>query len=163
MDAATLSALVGAIATIVGGVLGGIASRSETWDRVFSRSRFPRLAGTRWEGTWLHDPHGVPRPEREIFEFTGQKRGRVYGKISMPTRPNMLWDFDGDYNDRFLRLFWHPSPSSENKFFLDYGCYFFERQGDGSFSGFSVGYDAETSKVEAGEHKLRPLGPGAVT
>jgi len=70
----------------------------------------------------------------------------------------MLWDVEGDYNDRFLRLFWHPSSSSANKFFLDYGCYFFELQGDGTFKGYSVGYDSETNKVEADQHELRPIG-----
>ena len=154
-----LSVVVGALATIVGGVLGGFASRSEMWDRFFSRSQFPRLTGTRWEASWIHDRKGAARPEKEIFEFTGQKHGRVFGKISMPTRSDMLWDFEGDYNDRFLRLFWHPSSSSVNKFFLDYGCYFFERQGDGTFKGYSVGYDAETNRVEADEHELKAVGP----
>src|SRR5262245_22987560 len=123
MDSATLSTIVGAGATIVGAILTGLASRSDAWDRFFSRSKFPRLVGTRWQAYWLHDPRGVRRQEMETFEFTGQKRGRVYGKISMPARPGMLWDFEADYNDRFLRLLWHPSLASENKFFLDYGCY----------------------------------------
>ena len=158
MDPATISITIGALATVVGGLAGGVASRSETWDRLISRSRFPRLAGTSWESTWKHDRRGQDQDEREVFTFLRQRKSRVFGTVAMASRPGMTWDIEGDYNDRFLRLFWSPAPSAENKYFLDYGCYFFERQGDGTFKGASIGYDAEANEVVADEHELKLLG-----
>jgi hypothetical protein len=52
-------------------------------------------------------------------------------------------------------LFWHPSRDADDKFFLDYGCYFFELQGNGSFTGYAVGFDWGTNKTEIGPHILR--------
>lgn len=36
---------------------------------------------------------------------------------------------------------WHPSKQADDKLFLDYGCYFFELLGNGSFRGYAVGFD----------------------
>ena len=160
MDPAILSVVIGAVATVVGGLLGGVASRSETWDRLVSRSRFPRVAGTAWESSWTHNRPGALKNEKEVFSFSKQRKSRVYGSISMSSRPGMAWDIEGDYNDRFLRLFWSPASSAQKKFFLDYGCYFFERQGDGSFKGYSVGYDADANNVVTDTHELRILSAG---
>ena len=157
MDPVIFAALIGAAGTVVGGVLGGVVGRSEGWDRLTVRSRFPRLAGTRWESTWEDKVDGQAIPRKELFEFTAQKRGRVYGYITMDDHPDLKWEIEGDYNDRFLRLFWHPSTEAENKFFMDYGCYFFERQGSGSFKGYGVGFDSHQNKIDFGEHALRQL------
>jgi hypothetical protein len=51
-----------------------------------------------------------------------------------------------------------PSPDAKNKFFLDTGCYFFERRGTGLFDGYAVGFDSDANKVEITQHQLRPLG-----
>lgn len=157
MDPTVFAAIIGAGGTIVGGLLGGLVGRSEGWDRLIVRSRFPRLAGTRWESTWVDRIDGKEIPRKETFEFTAQKRGRVYGYITMDDHPDLKWEIEGDYNDRFLRLFWHPSAEADNKFFLDYGCYFFERQGTGSFRGYGVGFDSHQNKIDFGEHALRQL------
>ena len=119
MDPTLLSTLIGAIATIVAGLLGGVVGRSETWDRLVARNRFPNLVGTRWESNWTDTMGGVSRPQKELFEFTRQNRNRLYGYITMDTFPDMKWEIEGDYNDRFLRLLWHPSTEAQNKFFLE--------------------------------------------
>jgi hypothetical protein len=157
MDATLLSTLIGAVATIVAGLLGGIVGRSETWDRLVARNRFPNLVGTRWESSWTGNIDGVPQPHKEVFEFVSQKRNRVYGYITMDSLPDLKWEIEGDYNDRFLRLLWHPSKDARNKFILDYGCYFFERQGDGSFKGYAVGFDSFSNKIDNCEHTLKQL------
>ena len=159
MDPTILSALIGAVATIIAGVLGGIVGRSETWDRLVARNRFPRLVGTRWESSWSDMVDGARHCEKEIFEFTSQKRNRVFGCIAMDAYPDLRWEIEGDYNERFLRLLWHPSKEAPNKFFVDYGCYFFERQGDGSFKGYAIGFDAHLNKLVFSEHILKQLAP----
>jgi hypothetical protein len=81
-------------------------------------------------------------------------KNRVTGTIEMADYPERKWIIDGDYNDRFLRLFWTPAPDSSDRFFLDYGVYFFERGGDGKFNGFAVGFDAEANSVMVAKHSL---------
>lgn len=157
MDSTLIAAVIGGFATVFAAVVGGVVGRSDGWDRLVSKSRFPRMAGTRWESSWAEPVDGVAQPHKEMFEFIAQKKGRVFGIITMDTLPDLKWEIEGDYNDRFLRLFWHPSSDAKNQFFLDYGCYFFERQGDGSFLGYAVGFDSGTNKIEFGEHQLRQL------
>jgi hypothetical protein len=74
----------------------------------------------------------------------------------MDSEPAKKWDLYGDFNGQFLRLFWHPSKDADDKDFLDYGCYFFEKKGTG-FTGYAVGYDWGTSKTEVCAHDLRPV------
>ena len=158
MDDHVTAAVIGASGAILAALIGAVVGRSEFWERVFAKSRFPRLAGTRWESTWVESINGNEMQRKEIFEFTSQKRSRVYGYITMDSLPQLKWQIEGDYNDRFLRLFWQPSADAPDKFALDYGCYFFERQGRG-FEGYAVGFKFETNKVEVDKHKLLQL-PG---
>jgi hypothetical protein len=159
MDNSIIVATIGASGAIIAALIGGLVSRSEAWDRLFAKGPFPRLAGTRWKSTWLEGPRDKNIKKEETFEFTRQKRGRVYGYITMDSLPELKWEIEGDYNDRFLRLFWQPSLDAGNKFFLDYGVYFFERKGSGSFSGYAIGLDYETNKIEIATHQLQQL-PG---
>ena len=157
MDNNLIVAVIGASGAILAAAIGGIVGRSEIWDRFFAKGRFPSLAGTRWESTWIDEENGKKIEKKEIFDFTSQKRGRIYGIITMEHFPDLKWQIEGDYNDRFLRLLWQPSSDSKNKFFLDYGCYFFERRGLGWFEGYAVGFDLETNKTEIAGHRLRQL------
>jgi hypothetical protein len=75
----------------------------------------------------------------------------------MELEPDKEWEIEGRYDGHLLQLFWYPSQSSPNKYFRDYGCYFFEELTDGSFEGYAVGLDWETGKVEIGKHKLRRI------
>jgi hypothetical protein len=157
MDNGLLTALVGAAGAVAAAVFGALAGRSEFTDRLFLKRRFPSLAGTRWSSTWIDVVDGKNVNREEIFEFAQQKRGRVFGEITMNHLPDLKWRIEGDYNDRFLRLFWQPSPDATNKFFMDYGCYFFERKGTGHFEGVAVGFDWQTNKIETTDHQLKQL------
>lgn len=70
---------------------------------------------------------------------------------------DLSWKVEGDYDGRFLRLFWHPDPLSSNKFARDLGCYFYEMQGDGSFQGYGVGFEYEVNRIECGKDSLKQL------
>ena len=147
-------ALIGAVAAVVAAIAGAVAGRAEWINRLLARSPFPPLEGTRLESTWSNTVDGKSHQYREVIEIQNEKRGRVYGIVTMDEDPRLRWTVEGDYNGRFLRLFWH---ATHDKFYLDHGCYFFERQGDGTFKGYSVGFDARMNKVVVDEHTVRPL------
>lgn len=154
MDATTI-AWIGFVATIMSGGLSGYLSRTDAFDKLLSRNRASTLAGTIWESQWNEtDSDGRSVTRSETFRFEKQLKNRVLGTIEMPQYPTRKWVIDGDYNDRFLRLFWTPSKDSPDRFFLDYGVYFFERHGDGIFGGYAVGFDAEENKVVVVQHSL---------
>lgn len=154
MDSVIVASLIGGAATIAAGIGGVLISKSTRIERLFRQSNFPELVGSKWESTWTESHNSETITETEFIEFTHQRGQRVYGSITTASTPDMKWDLEGDYNDRFLRLFWHPSKDAPNKFFLDYGCYFFERQGNGTFEGYAVGFDHSSNKVEVSMHKL---------
>lgn len=149
MDSTIIVGLVGAASTLVAALLG----RSDLMDKFIRGSKFPRITG-RWESTWTETENG---PQKEIFTITRQKGPRIYGYITMESEPDKQWDLQGDFNGRFLRLFWHPSKEADDKLFLDYGCYFFELLGNGSFRGYAVGFDWGTDATEVYEHTLRRI------
>lgn len=142
-------ALIGAVATIAAAVL----ARTEIADKFLARNPFPSLAGVRLLSRWTNVVDGKPREYQEIIEIQKQRRGRVYGIVTMAEDPRLKWAIEGDYNGRFLRLFWHATHSET---YLDHGCYFFEKKGRG-FVGYSVGYDARLDRVTVDEHKIEPL------
>lgn len=157
MDSTIIAGIIGGISSVIAGIAGAIIGKSEKFDRIFRKSDLPNFVGTKWESTWTEKCNGEDKEFREIFEFTKQKGNRVHGVITSDQYKGMKWNIEGDYNDRFLRLFWTPAKDSENQFFLDYGTYFFERNGDGSFKGYAIGYDSRSSQVEFGEHVLNKI------
>ena len=157
METILIAALITSTATVTGAVIGVTFGRSDWYQKIVARNPFPELGGTRLESTWTNVIDGKPRQYKECIEIKSQKRGRLYGCVTMDENPAFRWDVEGDYDGRFLRLFWHATPDSPNKFFLDRGCYFFERQGDGTFKGYSIGYDARLNKVAVDEHTIRQI------
>ena len=155
MDSTVLASIIGGLCTVVAGVGGAVISKSQFVDRIFRKSTLANFSGTKWESRWRENYGGQEKDYVEYLEFTRQRGNRVYGTITTDQFPDMRWDVEGDYNDRFLRLFWTPSKDSTNQFFVDYGCYFFERSGDGSFVGYSVGFDHERGGVHVDDHQLR--------
>ncbi|RDI97316.1 hypothetical protein DVT68_16255 [Dyella solisilvae] len=69
----------------------------------------------------------------------------------------IVWDVEGIFDGQFLRLFWHPNIKSANKMATDIGVYFYQRQGDGTFVGWSVGYEFEDGKVHCDQDTLRQV------
>lgn len=126
-------------------------------DKIIRGPTFRRITG-RWESSWTETENDTEKTYKEIFHITRQKGVKIYGYITMETELDKKWDIYGDFDGTFLRLFWHPSKDSENDDFRDYGCYFFEKKGTG-FTGYAVGYDYGTSKIEIGPHILKRIGP----
>ena len=148
-------ALIGAVATILGAVVGAVLARYDILDKLRPGTRITNLVGT-WEGRWkdLDDPE--QSEHREIFNVTRQRGSKVSGHITVADDPDKVWSFDGNFSGRFLQLLYFPSSDAPNRFFLDYGCYFFEMQGDGSFDGYSVGFDWGSNSIGLSTHSLTP-------
>ncbi len=83
---------------------------------------------------------------------TSQRGQRIEGHITRSTahEPARRWFIEGRYDGLFLQIIYFPAPDNANADFLSHGCYFFTRKADGSFSGYSTGYDVdeETSTTE---------------
>jgi hypothetical protein len=156
MDPTISAAVIGAVATIVGAVLGGALMQSSVLDRLFSSSHFTQLVG-KWDSIWtdLKDPQ--KKVFKELFVVTRQKGSRVFGYIIVEGKADKRWEFEGNFSGRFLQLYYHPSPEADDKLFLDYGCYFFDLQGDGTFKGYSVGFDHEENAIDVSEHRLKKI------
>ena len=157
MDSTLSAGIIGGICTLIAGIGGAIIGKTEKFDRLFRKNNLPNFVGTKWESKWFETKENAQEEFKEYFEFLKQKNNRVYGVITSDRFPDKKWNLEGDYNDRFLRLFWTPARDADNQFFLDYGTYFFERNGDGSFKGYAVGYDSETSQVEFCEHTMKKI------
>lgn len=91
----------------------------------------------------------------ENFIITRQKGSRIYGYITMDDHPDKRWEFEDNFSGRFLQLLYYPSKEAEDKLFLDFGCYFFDMLGDGTFDGYSVRFYWETNSTDASKHKLK--------
>ena len=55
-------------------------------------------------------------------------------------------------------MLYFPAPDAGDKLFLDYGCYFFDLPADGSFKGYSVGFDYKDGKLSFSEHNMKRIG-----
>ena len=151
MDSSIIVGIIGAAATIVGALIG----RSDIIDKVFRRSSIPRLTG-RWESSWSENVGDHLTAFKKIITITKQKGSRIHGNITMDVvHPDKKWIVEGDFNGRFLRLFWSPSKEADNKLFLDYGCYFFELEGSGCFTGYAVGFDCVADQTIVCQHQLK--------
>jgi hypothetical protein len=151
MDTTIIVGIIGAVSTIIAALIG----RSDVMDKIISGPNISRITG-RWESSWSETENNTEKNYKEIFHITKQKGAKIYGYITMDTESDKKWDIYGDFNGQFLRLFWHPSKDAENDDFVDIGCYFFEKKGT-DFTGYAVGYDFGTSKIEIGPHILKRI------
>jgi len=152
MDPTIIVGIIGAASTVGAALIG----RSDIMDKIIKGADFPRVAG-RWESSWKEIQNANTINFREILHITKQRGSKIYGYITMDSEPDKKWDLYGDFNGRFLRLFWHPSKEADDKLFMDYGCYFFELQGDGSFTGIATGFDWRTNAILTTEHILKRI------
>lgn len=139
--------------------LGAFVGRLRFFDNLFNGGRMLNLLGN-WESTWKDcDPDGDSGTEFLVIER--QRGARVWGYIYMDTEAekDKRWSFEGNFNGRFFQLMYFPSDKADNKLFLDYGCYFFELKGNGSFAGYSIGYQWNNDKAGPSTHQLRRVGP----
>lgn len=143
-----------AISTILGAVIGAVLSRYPVFDRLLMGSKWIRIAG-KWDSTWIDLDDTTNTEQRELLEIKDQKGSRVSGAITKADEPDKKWDFDGNFSGRFLQITYYPSPDASDKLFQDYGCYFFELRGDGSFEGYSVGFEWDKNVIIVSRHRLR--------
>lgn len=92
-----------------------------------------------WESTWGEPPSG-PFNRKENLVVSTQRHERVSGYVTREDQPKRKWEIDGRYDGHFLQMNYYPARDATDTDFLDYGCYFFSRQADGSFSGYSTGF-----------------------
>ena len=156
MDSQITAAIIGATGAIIGAVVGAILSQRGVLDRLLRSGKILNLTGT-WESKWVDIGKPTAIGNKELLVIERQRGTKVYGYITMENEADKKWNFEGDFNGRFFRLMYHPSKEAENKLFLDYGCYFFQIQGDGSFDGYSIGFDWQTNEMGSSTHKLRKI------
>jgi hypothetical protein len=156
IDSSVLAALIIGVCTVIGAIIGALLARSDFLEKLFRGSKIYPLVG-KWESTWedIDDPNKVL--QKELLVIERQRGSRTYGYITMEDEPDKKWNFEGNFSGRFLQLFYYPSKEAENKLFLDYGCYFFEMQTDGTFKGYSVGVYWETNKIGVSTHQLKRI------
>lgn len=150
MDSTTIAAIIGATATIIAATLG----QKGIFDKMFLGQRTVQLLG-KWESTWIDFGDKTEKKYSENFYVTKQKGSKIFGYISMDSEPGKRWEFEGNFTGRFLQLFYYPSKDAEDKLFLDYGCYFFDLMGDGSFDGYSVGYYWDKNEKFVSMHSMK--------
>lgn len=140
MDA-IIAALIGFAGTIVGGLVTALVPNTAWYHQLSSKTRHHSLIGT-WRSAWGPLPKG-PTQYEELLSITSQRGQRVEGHITMSTshEPARRWLIEGRYDGLFLQLFYFPAADPRNADFLSHGCYFFTRKADGSFAGYSTGYD----------------------
>lgn len=153
MDSNILSAFIVGIFTVIGAIL----SRTDYFRHLFRDKKDLSLVG-KWESTWKDLDNKDEAHQNELLVINRQKGHKVYGYITMEKLADKKWEFEGYFNGRFLQLLYYPSDEAEDKLFLDNGCYFFERLGDGTFKGYSVGFDYEKNGVAVSKHQLKRIG-----
>lgn len=152
MDNTLLAAIIGGIATIAAAILG----QRGFFVKINIGNKTTRLIG-KWKSTWTDFDDTSNKSFTEIFQVTKQNGSKIFGYITMDTEPDKRWDFEGNFTGRFLQLFYYPSKDAEDKLFLDYGCYFFEFIGNGSFEGYSVGFYWDKNEKFVSKHTLKPI------
>lgn len=151
-DSNILAAIIVGGCTIVGAIVGAFLAKYPFMTRVFRASGMWSLIGE-WDGLWVDLDDKKKREYRERLVITKQRKSRVYGYIQVQGEVDKKWNCEGRYTGRFLQLYYYPSDDAKSKF-LDYGCYFFEIQGDGTFKGYSVGFDWGSNRTGLSRHKL---------
>lgn len=157
MDPQVESALITSLGYIAAAAIGGLLFyRLDIIDTLLSRNKFLRLVG-RWDSSWQYIDDPKRAPGREILVIERQKGSRIYGSITTEDYPDKKWEFEGNFTGHFLHLLYYPSKEADDKLFLDYGCYFFEMNGDGSFEGYSIGYDLEYNSITISKHRISKI------
>ena len=135
--------------TIIGGIIGAVATviaaaimaRPEMIGNIFGKHKIGNIKGT-YRSYWKDMDEKDAPMEEERLVIERQNGLKISGYIEMDEEQerDKKWDFEGRFTGKFLQIMYYPSLKAENKMFVDYGCYFFELQGDGKlFKGYSAG------------------------
>ena len=156
MEPTIANALIGAGGAVAGAIVATILQHRLTTGKGphgdLPDGGAPNIVGP-WRSDWTD--YGSRRRGEEILTVRRQKGTTVEGEILVPAHPGKRWIFWGTFNGRFLQLCYYPDGAA----FQDYGCYFMEYQGDGSFEGHSVGYQWMDGKSGVSRHGMRRADP----
>jgi hypothetical protein len=158
MDPQITSAVITAVAGVVGAVLATVLPNTRWFQNLISKHGAHSLLGS-WVSEWGPLPSGPVR-QRENLIITKHVGERIEGYITRDTEQEHRWLIEGRYDGRFLQLLYFPAPDSEDPDFLSHGCYFFERRANGAFVGYSTGYgelddDPSTEETNTEFHTLK--------
>jgi hypothetical protein len=100
-----------------------------------------RLLG-KWKCTTIVEDQGSGGLQTEIVEIERAVGNRVYGKVSSqePDMSFCVCRLEGIWNELYLQMLWFPDIEDGSRDLVDYGCYFFEHQPNGSYKGYAVGF-----------------------
>lgn len=146
MTEGTLNAIIGAGGAVIGAIIAGLFKYPRIFDSLFSRRSFENLVGE-WDSTWIDEM--AEKDHSEVIKITRQRNDRIWGVATRQKEPDKKWELEGFYQGQFLLILYSPSRDAKNQTFLDYGCYFLQRKGNGQFKGFSTGYGANESDSDA--------------
>jgi len=117
---------------------------------------FPQLQG-RWESIWhIQKEDGSINKHTETLYIDKQDGNRIKGYITSdePDQVGLVCNFEGFYNEGFLQLLWYPAPEVRSRDIIDYGCYFFKHEPDGTYHGYALGYYWNTARIDTYKHVL---------
>lgn len=144
---------------LVGAIIAAIVQTQLPPDlipSIFTRKSGPNVLLGKWDSSWGPSAEEIEK-EHETITITRQSGTRIWGTARRATADDKdkEWELNGRFDGHFLQMLYYPSKNSPNKDFLDYGCYFFKKQGDGTMKGYSAGFgsDKGVDSVTA-EHAL---------
>lgn len=109
-----------------------------------------RLLG-QWRSTWTIEVNGELVEQEEVFDIQYVSGNRFFGEVRSQEEEMAYCEckLEGVWNDRYLQVFWSPPNQLDvgDPEYIDYGCYFLERQSDGSFEGYATGFFWNIEKV----------------
>ena len=148
MGPVILNILIGGGCALLGVVFSALLPTHAFFNRLFNQiEASKRLVGTVWDSSWEKASESGPVYHEELT-FTRQLGDKVWAQATRREEPQKLWECEGRYDGKYLQLYYWPSPRSQDPNFLDYGCYFLVRQGDGRMKGYSSGHGPDEKSQE---------------
>jgi hypothetical protein len=154
-----LTAVVGLVSAAIGALVGAFArplaeglvpkNLSDRLKRVPEPRN--RIQGD-WDSWWGNSVEQV-KANHEVITILRQRGELLWGMAKRDEEPGKVWELEGHFDGYHLQLIYYPSATSENTNFLDYGCYFFVRQGTGIMKGLSVGQGPNKNGEDTVDHE----------
>lgn len=148
MEPWVVESVIGVGCALLGAFFGALLPTHFLFDRWFNLIEpSKKLVGTTWDSSWWR-PNEPTKKYHETLVFTRQSGDQVWARSTREEEPDKLWECAGRYDGRYLQLYYWPSRDSPDSNFLDYGCYFLVRQGDGRMVGYSSGHGPDEESQE---------------
>jgi TIR domain len=140
------------------GLLGEVAAFEQSYAAAIEASRWlgntgkddaaHRLLG-KWKSTWFIETDGKEEPHTEVFHIQRVCGNRFFGSVISNPPECCECKLEGVWNEIYLQVLWSPPRLPDSKFrdLIDFGCYFLERQPNGSYEGYAVGFFWNINRV----------------